>query len=294
MLWALRPASTINGVTGRSPPDMVAAIAPHSWTSMVAISLVRTLARMRWPALDIIEALHTRDATALVKWLTRHDPTHRDYVNEAWAVAASVQTPPQDPAAFAALCRRTRVERICTHAIPHQSAHKLKDLLFGFAKQSNFSLHGDAYVALRLRLLLPAELTSSVPRYAAPYEAAAKHFGEGANEVVRPLLTTPIRDVLDQADWGPDDVAGFCAGAVTLREMLGEEPHVYVNNDCATASGVALAWLHGAAGVIDAEGFHAATTPLDALWAWARQSEKGAAIVAACNGEESPFARFAK
>lgn len=247
---------------------------------------------MRWEAMDIINVLHTRDARALINWLTRHDPTHRDYVAEAWAVAAAVQDPAQDAVELAAACRKIKCDKIKTHVIHPQPEHRLKDLLFGFAKQSNFSLHGDAYVALRLRLLLPPKLTSCVPRYAAAYKAAADHFGDGANEVVRPLLTTPIREVLEEANWGPDDVAGFCAGAVALREMLGDEPHVYINDDCAAASGVALAWLHGSAGVIDGEGFHAAPTPLDALWAWVRRGSKGAAVVAACSGHESPFARF--
>lgn len=272
---------------------MVTPMAPHSRTSTTATSPVRTAARMRWTALDILEVLETRDAAALLDYLAQLDPTQRDVTAEAWAVAASVQTPIADPAALAAKHRQARVARIKTFVLPpHANADSLRGLLFGFAKQSNFSLHGDSYVALRLRLLLPPEVTACVPRYTAAYKEAAEQFGDDANEVVRPLLTTPIRDVLEEATWGAGDVAGFCAGAVTLREMLGDEPHVYINDDCAVGAGVALAWLHGAAGVIDGEGFHAAPSPLQALWAWARRSSKAAAVVAAVSGGESPFGRF--
>jgi len=272
---------------------MVAAMAPHSSTSIVARSQARTPATMRWQALDILEVLHTRDAKALIRWLVGHDSTHEGYVAEAWGVAAAVQVPPADPATLAVKCRQKQVHKIPRKILLPADPGGLQELLLNFAKQSNFALHGDSFVALRLRALLPERATVFAPRYAAAYQAAATHFGDDTNVVVRPLLTTPIRDVLENATWSVEDVGGFCAGAVTLREMLGDEPHVYIGPDCAAAGGVSLAWLDGRAGVIDGEGFHTADGPLHALWEWARRNPKGAPVVAAALGNDSPFARFA-
>ena len=109
--------------------------------------------------------------------------------------------------------------------------------LVAAASTGSLTSYGDGYQDLRLRLMLPVARTVFATGFA-PYRAAADFWGDKTNSMVRPLLTTPLKDILaTPPPAGTDgEDAWFCAAVVVLRELTDGYPIVYVGPSVSTAA----------------------------------------------------------
>jgi len=190
-------------------------------------------------ALDVLAvAAGEVPAGELVDFLKTHDIKDEPVETECWKVVCTVQSLDDPAATVAARHRISEIESMprTTAGSTHHDIANLITLVQTYAIKCAYSSYADSYVAAMLKAMLPPEISALVPRDLPPYPHAATHFGADCNEVMRPILKTPLRSVLSHATWDKKDLQGFFAVAITLRELTGGLPTVYVNTDLAAAT----------------------------------------------------------
>lgn len=228
-------------------------------------------------ALDVLAvAAGEAPVGELIDFLKNHDIKDEPVETECWQVVCDVQSLQEPVATVAARHRIAVIESMPrTVADPAQlDISGMITLVQTYSIKCAYSSYADSYVAAMLKAMLPPEEAALVPRDLPPYPHAAKHFHAECNEVMRPILKTPLRSVLSNATWDDKDMQGFFAVAITLRELTGGMPRVYVNTDlaAATAEPAVFALCHSICGGgcgVTAHGkltFYA--NPLHALIAW--------------------------
>lgn len=235
---------------------------------------------MSTPPLSAMRALEVlagaRDVESFESALACEDIRNEQVATEMWRVVGlkSLSEGRVRAAELAHARRSLHAERIFSlaTALPVVTAQETLDKLKAYAAKCAFQTHGDTYVALVLKAMLPPAETALVPRGQAPYEAAARVWGADTNRHIRPLLTTPICDVLRTATWAPSDLRGLFAGVVTLKEMTGGEPAVYIDAEIAAADpatpSLAVCRKHllgGGVGILHKHAFIKCCGPLEAL-----------------------------
>lgn len=115
-------------------------------------------------------------------------------------------------------------------------ADRFARLVAAVSRQTTMSSYEDKYQDMRLRLMLPVAATVFAVGYT-PYRAAAEFWGDRTNSMVRPLVTTPLKDILaTPPPEGTDgDDAWFCAAVVVLKELTNGLPVVRVGPCMAAA-----------------------------------------------------------
>ena len=230
-------------------------------------------------ALEVLSvAAGKRSVDELTDFLSIHAIENEPYEQECWQVVCDIQNNPDTPATVAAKYRKQIIESMPRRqADPVLCAHAsaLIQMLKTYAIKCTYESYADSYVSAMLKALLPPEATALVPRDLPPYSHAATYLGADCNETVRPILKTPLRSVLSSADWGPRDLRGFFAAAITLRELTGGLPLVFVNTELAavTSSTSAVFALsrriqHGGCGVVHRGTLIFHDTPINALYGW--------------------------
>ncbi|MBN19858.1 MAG: hypothetical protein CL678_01125 [Bdellovibrionaceae bacterium] len=179
---------------------------------------------------------------------------------------------------MAALYRQTVIEKMPRKrgaAVDGSHIEALIALVKTYAIKCTYESYADSYVSAVLKAIVPFDVASLVPRDLPPYSHAATYLGADCNETMRPILKTPLRSVLSAADWGPHDLRGYFAAAVTLRELTGGVPRLYVNAELAEAKesesavfALSRKIASGGCGVVHRGQLIFYDTPLHALYAW--------------------------
>jgi len=189
-------------------------------------------------ALDILQvAAGEADVGPLIDYLVRDSTMPPAQAREAWMVVAEREAVGDDPRSAAVKHRKTAViERfqVADPVIdfPEPAIERLTKLVRNVSRKNALSSYGDCYCDLRLRLLLPPVHCAFISDQA-PYQAAAEFWGDQSNGMIRPLLTTPLKELLSESDTTTD--AWLCAAVVVLRELTRGHPGVYVGPAMATA-----------------------------------------------------------
>ena len=106
---------------------------------------------------------------------------------------------------------------------------RLAKYLQGVSETCTYNTHGDVYVENRLRLILPAWSTTTVPRGVSPYEVVTELMFRDANDTVRGILDAPIRESLMCFESPDRSLAALCAAVATLAEASGGWPKLNFN-----------------------------------------------------------------
>lgn len=228
-------------------------------------------------ALDVLGvAAGVSSPLPLIEVLKTHAINDETYESECWQVVCARLQRDVPPATVASEYRSAVIETFprCRPAVPVDNVEPLVTLIKTYAIKCSYASYADSYVAAMLKAKVPPELTSLVPRDLPPYQHVASHFAADCNDVVRPILKTPLRTVLAEATWGEHDLQGMFAAVVTLRELTGGVPNLYINTELAAADdepGVfALNCLiaGGGIGVVHHRELFFYDTPLQVLMAW--------------------------
>ena len=231
-------------------------------------------------ATEVLEAILAggESLRRLEQHLTTHDVKDRRFAMEAWKGVCAGDDAEAEERAYAA--RMAVVEEYADRAVeetlPRWATVELIELLVGSSQRTSYAAYGDEYIAGVLKLELPPPVTVCVPRALPAYSQAATVFGEGVNEVVRPLLQTSLKKKLLDTDWNKPDLPAFVAAVVTLREMI-RAPELYIDSDAAAADPAVPCLfirrpLDGGhqpvIGVLHHATFDIVTRPLDAVALW--------------------------
>ena len=264
--------------TSRASRQLALHFASSSTTTTAGLSDV-TMAAPPVTAMDAIAALSGKlPADDFVARLVTQRIDDAAAANDLWRVAAQLQDA-DDHAALALTLRHDYVQRTVQ---PEDSGRidcgNILERIKTYAAHCAFQTHGDAYVAMALKAMLPAPVTVLCEHMAAPYAAGAEHWGRDANKRIRPLLCTPIPDVIDAASWSPTDLRGLFAAVVTMREITGGQPAVYIDTEIAFAppSEFAIAVCRaplcgGGIGVLHNNVFTRCKGPLETVALWANK-----------------------
>ena len=239
-------------------------------------------------ALEILQvAAGEADVLPLIDYLVRDVKLPPAECREAWSIVAEREGLGEMPHVTAVNHRKTETqERFTVIPSPPPPAGEVLERFVKFVRsvsqQNALSSYGDDYCDLRLRLLLPSTSVVFISRQA-PYKQAAEFWGDQANGMIRPLLTTPLKELLAEPDTSTD--AWLCAAIVVLRELTKGHPAVYVGPSMATAlSEPAIAVDRGClsgtdAGVLVGDTFAPSDNPLCA-WLVAARNLPGVQAVA--------------
>ena len=195
-------------------------------------------------ALSILQvAAGHADVTPLIDYLVTVEKSLTPAENkESWQIVGARLGRPDDcPNAVAIEHKkkavRARFERPAALLSPSfETTNRFERLVAAVSRQTTMSSYEDKYQDLRLRLMLPISSTVFANGFA-PYRAAAEFWGDKTNSMVRPLVTTPLKEILQDppADGTDGDDAWFCAAVVVLKELTNGLPVVRVGPCMAAA-----------------------------------------------------------
>lgn len=114
---------------------------------------------------------------------------------------------------------------IPTHTIKYSNTAmlRLKQIVSKFAKETTFKVHADAGLHAEIITSVMAPfLSAGLIREETPYQIAASVLGENVNDIVRPLLSTAVRDRVDSVNWdGPFTMGSIIVSSCILFELVG-------------------------------------------------------------------------
>lgn len=161
---------------------------------------------------------------------------------ESWHIVASRQGRPNEcPRVIAVEHKRAAVrDRFVCHPAPRppsaDAVNRFARLVAAVSRQTTMSSYEDKFQDMRLRMMLPVVSTVFAIGFA-PYRAAATFWGPETNSMIRPMVTTPLKDILatPPPDGTDGDDAWFCAAIVVLKELTNGLPVVRVGPCMAAA-----------------------------------------------------------
>jgi len=119
------------------------------------------------------------------------------------------------------------------------AAGRVASLVYAVARTCTYASYGDRYVAALLSLAVPPWRTAAVPCGAPAYAAVAEEFPGTANDLVRPHLERPVKQVIAAADLtmaAPADTTAVLATIATIQEITSGFPVVHTNCGVAAAN----------------------------------------------------------
>ena len=190
-------------------------------------------------ATAVLEAIVTEELHQdLIEWLVVLDVCDERFVTEAWTALWHAKEKPQaSPLEMAYHARLAHVQRIPQQIggeVDSVITEGLPALVVGFSQRTSFATFGDEYVAASLKMKLPKTATTCHPRKLPPYAIAAQVFGEETNNIVRPLIKQPLKEIVRETAWKHANVYSLFAVVIALKEMI-RFPEIYIDSDIAAA-----------------------------------------------------------
>ncbi|MBN19765.1 MAG: hypothetical protein CL678_00655 [Bdellovibrionaceae bacterium] len=193
------------------------------------------MSRFASPTATLAAILDPDQHEDLRQWLITLDVKDSTFALEAWtALWHSKDQPTSNAFEFAYNARLSHV-----FSLPRRTEYQvgllpINRLVSEFADRTSFASHGDEYIAAALKIRLPGSTTCLQPRKNPAYAVAAAVLKDDANEIVRPLIEQPLKEIVKSVAWNSDNVTGFFASVITMREMA-RFPELYVGSDIAAA-----------------------------------------------------------
>jgi len=261
---------------------------------------------MVYRAIDVLAvAAGHGDVERLEEWLAGYDYDDELFAAEAWRVVAHARQLDCLPNELACQVRSKRAAAIPRARIDDdRECPMLEPVVGGFACKCGYRTSSDAYIAHRVRALLPDVLAAAQPRQIPAYSIVADAFPAETNGMIRPIMDVPIATVAFDAEWDSTAAVDVIAVACTIQEMVDAPvPDVFVGCDVAAWDKVTPAFAlvrdgdtdHAFAVLADGQ-IHIAPTLTAGVRMWFRvaaeamQNDRLAAIMAAIeSGDFSVF-----